>query len=253
MRNFAVEVRWDGQAVGGVSVVTPLRSSTDVITVRDGGTGASFHVPGRADTDSITVSRGVSDDLAFDLWARGPVLRKTVELTLVDTSDGLTVTYRLPDCWVAGYTVAPDIDTGTVVESLTLSTGRWQRVTPLVAELAERLAGERAAPVRRIDVAALLSRFQTETTAKLEAELARAQESGAVLLLDEADALFTRRTTVQDAHDRYANVDVDALLERLSAYPGPILVEAPGHGGQGGHGAGGTNGTDDTDPTRPPS
>ncbi|MEO5743889.1 MAG: phage tail protein [Terracoccus sp.] len=246
MRNFSVEVRWDGQAIGGVSVVTPLGSSTDVITIYDGGTGATFHAPGRADTDSVTVSRGVSDDLAFDLWARGPVLRKDVELTLVDTSDGLTVTYRLPGCWVAGYTVASDIDTGTVVESLTLSTGRWQRVTPPVAELAERLARERAAPVRRIDVAALLSKFQSETTARLEAELVQAEDSGAVLLLDEADALFTRRTTVQDSHDRYANIDVDALLERLSVYPGPILVESPGHDGHS------TNGTDDSDPTRPP-
>lgn len=240
MRNFSIEVRWDGQSISGISTVTPLRSTTDVITIRDGVTGATFHAPGRADTETVTLSRGVSDDLAFDLWARGPVLRKEVELTLVDTSDGLTVTYRLPDCWVAGYTVAPDLETGTVIESLTLSTGPWQRVTPPVAELAERLAGERAVSVRRLDVAALLSTFQRETTAKLDAQLSEAEESGAVLLLDEADALFSHRSQVHDSHDRYSNPQIDFLLQRLSAYRGQIVVEQP------------TGGSEPADPTRPP-
>lgn len=244
MRNFSVEVRWDGQSISGTSTVTPLRSTTDIITVHEGGTGATFHAPGRADTDTVTISRGVSDDLTFDLWARGPALRKEVELTLVDTSDSLTVTYRLPDCWVAGYTVAPDLETGTVIESLTLSTGRWQRVTPPVAELAERLAGERAVSVRRIDVAALLSTFRRETKAKLDAQLAEAEESGAVLLLDEADALFARRTEVRDAHDRYANTEVDSLLQRLSAYRGQVVVEPPERRSDRGDGS---------DPTWPPT
>lgn len=240
MRNFSFEARWDDQAVSGVSSMTALRAMTDVITLHDGGTGATFHVPGRADTGTMTLSRGVSDDLAFDLWARGPSLRKEVELTLVDTADGLTVTYRLPDCWVCGYTVAPELESGTVVESLSLSTGPWRRVVPPVGELAERLAGERAVSVRRIDVAALLTQFKSEMSATLDAVFAEAEQAGDVLLLDEADALFTRRTTVHDSHDRYADTEVDVLLQRLCAYRGQVVVEPPLR--QGGS----------SDPRRPP-
>lgn len=247
MRNFSGAVSWDGQTISGVSTITALRATTDVITLHDGGTGATFHAPGRSDTDSVTVTRGVSEDLTFDLWARGPALRKVVELALVDTSDGLTVTYRLPDCWVAAYTVAPDLETGIVVESLTLSTGPWQRVTPPVAKLAEQLAGERSVSVRRIDVAALLSTFQRETAANLDAVFAEAEQTGAVLLLDEADALFSKRSDVQDSHDRYANAEVDALLQRLSAYRGQVVIAPPERRSDAnGDGGGG-------DPTRPPT
>ncbi|MEO6881377.1 MAG: phage tail protein [Mycobacteriaceae bacterium] len=227
MRSFAVEVRWDGQVITGVSSVTPLRSTVEVIDVRDGGGGATYHLPGRSDTASLVISRGVSDDLAFELWARGPVLRKEVELRLVDISDGLSVGYRLPGCWVCGYSIAPDLESGTVVESLSLSTGRWYRVSPPAPELADHLAGERAVSVRRIDVAALISQYLSETSASLDAVFAEAEKSGAVLLLDEADALFSRRTEVRDAHDCYANAELDLLLERLSAYRGQVVVEGP--------------------------
>ncbi len=92
MRTYSAEVSWDGAPVSGVTAITPLRSTTEIITIHDGGTGATFHVPGRSDTAAITLSRGVSDDLALDLWARGPLLSKEIELTLVDTSDGVSVT-----------------------------------------------------------------------------------------------------------------------------------------------------------------
>jgi phage tail-like protein len=227
MRNFAVEVRWDGQDVSGVSWVGALQSSVDVVTVHDGGTGATFHVPGRADTGQLTIERGLEDDLAFDVWARGPQLRKEVGLRLVDSSDGLVVSFTLEDCWVCGYTVSPDLDTGSVVESLTLSVGRWRRDTPPAPDLAERLARERGSAVRRLDVGALVSEHLAETEAALEAVLAQADREGAVLLLDEADALFGRRTEVGDAHDRYAAAGIEALLERLSRYGGPVLVDPP--------------------------
>lgn len=240
MRNFSAEIRWDGQSISGLSAVTPLRGTTDVIAFHEGGGAVARHAPGRSDTDTITLSRGVSDDLAFDLWARGPVLRKTVELSLVDTSDGLTVTYRIPDCWVCGYSVAPDLDTGEVVESLSLSTGQWHRVSPPAPDLAEHLAGERGVTVHRIDVGTLLGQVREGTIAAIDAELADAEQSGAVLLLDEADALFTKRSEVQDSHDRYANIDVTFLLQRLSAYRGQVVVAPP------------SRRVDSNDPTRPP-
>ncbi|MEO7446891.1 MAG: phage tail protein [Humibacillus sp.] len=230
MRTYSIAVTWDGAPVSGVTALTPLRSTTEIITVHDGGTGATFHVPGRSDTAVITVSRGVTDDLAFDLWTRGPLLRRDIEISLVDASDGLTVTYRVTGCWVTDYTVAPDLESGAAVESLSLSTGRWQRVTPPVAELADHLAREGSRPARHIDVAEHLSTFASEASARLDALLAEAEGAGAVLLLDEADALFARRTEVRDAHDRYADATVDSLLQRLSAYKGQVLVEPPEHG-----------------------
>ncbi len=240
MRNFSAEIRWDGQSISGLSAVTPLRSTTDVITFHEGGGATARHAPGRSDTDSITFSRGASDDLAFDLWARGPVLRKEVQLTLVDTSEGLTVTYRVSDCWVCGYSVAPDLDTGEVIESLSLSTGQWHRVSPPAPELAERLAGERGVPVHRIDVRALLGQMREGATAAVDAELAGAEQSGAFLLLDEADALFAKRSEVQDSRDRYADMEVSLLLQRLSSYRGRVVVETP------------QQRADSSDPTRSP-
>ncbi|MCU1538935.1 MAG: ATP-binding protein [Humibacillus sp.] len=227
MRSYAVQVSWGGEPITGITTMTPLRTTTDVVTFHEGGSNVSLHVPGRSDTDTVTFSREVTADLAFDLWARAPLLRKAIELGLVDTTDGFTMTYRLPGCWVCGYVVAPDLETGGVAESLSVSTGPWQRITPPVAELAEHLAGERRRPMRRVSVAELLSRLQGEASARLDELLTEAEKAGAVLLLDEADALFSRRTGVRDAHDRYADASVDAVLDRLASYRGTVVVEPP--------------------------
>lgn len=227
MRNFGVQVRWDGVVVDGVTSVTPLRASVEVVTLREGGTNAVLSVPGRSDVQGIVVERGVTEDLAFDLWASGPLLRKDVELVLHDPPDQLGITYRLSRCWVSGYAVSPDLATGVVLESLSLSTDGWRRLTPPAPELADGLARQRGSLVQRVSLGALMTGDRELTERNLTAVLDEAQRSGAVLLFDEADALFSKRSEVRDAHDRFARTEADGIREVLAQYQGQVVVVPP--------------------------
>lgn len=76
----------------------------------------------------------------------------------------------------------------------------------------------------RISLAAVVSKYIGETAKNLERVLSRAEAMDAVLLFDEADALFSRRTEVRDAHDRYANTDTNHLLQAIEAYAGVAVL-----------------------------
>lgn len=170
----------------------------------------------------------MSDDLTFDLWARGPQLHKEVDLTLEAAAGGPTVVYRMHQCWVSEYVVGPDLDTGVVVESIDLSMDAWERVTPPVPMLAAEIAAQLGRDVVRLNAGRLVGATVDETERLVDEIIRDAEASGAVLLIDEADALFSRRTEVTDAHDRYAESPLDAAMSRLSTYPGPVLVVPPG-------------------------
>ncbi|MEO7847793.1 MAG: AAA family ATPase [Arachnia sp.] len=223
------EVSWDARVVSGLALVGALRDTVAVVTFR-GSAGPPVTMPGIAQTGTATFQRDLCDDLALDLWAKGPLLRKDVSLSLIDTSTRLTISYLLSGCWVCGYDVSVDPVTGAVVEAITLSVARWDRVTPPAHLLAEKLAVERSAQVRRIDIGALTQKYMDQSPAVLDQILSEASRKGDVLLLDEADALFAKRSTVQDSHDRYSPTRQDELLNRLSAHRGPIVV-VPESGG----------------------
>ena len=89
---------------------------------------------------------------------------------------------------------------------------------------ATTLAGELGTTVVRLDLAAVVSKYVGETERHLDAVFRDAERTGAVLLIDEADALFGKRTGVKDSHDRYANLDTSALLARIEAYDGLALL-----------------------------
>ena len=92
------------------------------------------------------------------------------------------------------------------------------------ANAADALAAELDTTVTRVDLAATVSKYIGETEKHLDTVFAEAERAGAVLLLDEADALFGDRTGVKDSHDRYANLDVGSLLARVEAYNGLLLL-----------------------------
>jgi SpoVK/Ycf46/Vps4 family AAA+-type ATPase len=91
---------------------------------------------------------------------------------------------------------------------------------------AHALAAKASRDLVRVDLGRIVSKYIGETEKNLDANLSRAEQTGSLLLFDEADALFGRRTDVQDAHDRYANVDVDALMRRLQAHQGVVILES---------------------------
>lgn len=223
MRSFRIEVRWDDAVISGLALVGPLRDTVDVVTFREDA-GGTRTFPGHSNTDVARFERELADDLALDLWARGPVLRKDVGLTFTDPSGGLSVEYLLRNCWVCGYGVVPDPGTGAVVETLNLSVGRWERVIDPAPLRAAHLAAERSVEVRHVNIGALMSKYLDQTSAVLDRILAEATRKGDILMLDEADALFTKRSSVQDSHDRYAPDRVDEVLQSLSAHRGPIVV-----------------------------
>ena len=92
------------------------------------------------------------------------------------------------------------------------------------ARAAETLAAELGTTVSRVDLGAVVSQYIGEAEKHLDAVFAEAERAGAVLLLDEADALFGKRARVKDSQDRYANMDTGALLARVEEYNGIVLL-----------------------------
>lgn len=78
--------------------------------------------------------------------------------------------------------------------------------------------------LHRVDTLRVVSKYIGETEKNLERVFDAAEESGAVLLFDEADALFGKRSDVRDSHDRYANIEVSYLLQRVQSYRGPVIL-----------------------------
>ena len=89
---------------------------------------------------------------------------------------------------------------------------------------AEALARELRLDLYRIDLSAVVSKFIGETEKNLKQVFDGAEEGGALLLFDEADALFGKRSEVRDSHDRYANIEVGYLLQRIEAYQGLAVL-----------------------------
>src|SRR5262249_29024919 len=76
----------------------------------------------------------------------------------------------------------------------------------------------------RVDLSRVVSKWIGETEKHLSRLFDEAQASGAVLFFDEADALFGKRSEVKEAHDRYANVEIGYLLQRMEEYEGVTLL-----------------------------
>jgi hypothetical protein len=89
---------------------------------------------------------------------------------------------------------------------------------------AEVLANDLRLDLYRIDLSQVVSKYIGETEKNLRRIFEAAEASGALLLFDEADALFGRRSEVKDSHDRYANVEVSYLLQRMEAYRGLAIL-----------------------------
>ena len=89
---------------------------------------------------------------------------------------------------------------------------------------AEVLARELRLDLYRIDLSAVVSKYIGETEKNLRRVFDAAEAGGAILLFDEADALFGKRSDVKDSHDRYANIEISYLLGRMEAYRGLAIL-----------------------------
>lgn len=89
---------------------------------------------------------------------------------------------------------------------------------------AESIANDIGLDLLVVDLSAIMNRYIGETEKNLRRVFDSAERSGAVLLFDEADALFGRRTEVKDSDDRYATLGIGSLLSRIEAYPGLAIL-----------------------------
>jgi hypothetical protein len=89
---------------------------------------------------------------------------------------------------------------------------------------AEAVANALSLALFRVDLSAVVSKYIGETSKNLRRVFDQAESGGAVLLFDEADAVFGRRSEIKDSHDRYANIDVDYLLTRMEAFDGVTIL-----------------------------
>jgi SpoVK/Ycf46/Vps4 family AAA+-type ATPase len=96
------------------------------------------------------------------------------------------------------------------------------------AAAAAAMAKQLRRGLNRVDLAAVMNKDIGETERNLDRAFADAKATGALLVFDEADALFGKRTNVKDAHDRFSDLEVEYLLRRIAAYEGlVVLVSEP--------------------------
>ncbi len=122
-KNFKFRVLWDGRPVLGVSKMSALKRSTEVVKHRSGGDNSFDHKsPGRTSYEAVTLERGITHDLDFERWANlvhtyqgdpGMDLvnyRKDLTLEVMNEKGQVAIRYFLYRCWVSEFTAMPDFD-----------------------------------------------------------------------------------------------------------------------------------------------
>ena len=155
-KNFKFQVFFEGSTtpVAGISKVSSLKRTTEVVKHRDGGDPSSSRKsPGRTEYEAITLERGVTHDKEFEQWANkvwnfGAGLgsevslqdfRKNIIIKVYNEAGQLAMTYKVFRCWVSEFQALPDLDANAnavAIQHLKLENEGWERDTE-VAEPAE--------------------------------------------------------------------------------------------------------------------
>ncbi len=144
-KNFKFRVKWDGKYVAGISKVSGLKRSAEVVEHREGGDpSTSRKSPGRVKFEAITLERGVTHDQDFEQWANkvwnfGSGLgaevslkdfRKDLIIELYNEAGQLVLAYKVYRAWVSEYQALPDLDANAnavAIQSLKLENEGWER------------------------------------------------------------------------------------------------------------------------------
>ena len=143
-KNFKFRVKWDGRYVAGVSKVSALKRTTEVIEHREGADPSSVRrSPGQTKFEAITLERGVSHDTEFARWAskvwnQGAGLgmqvslqdfRKDVTIEFFNEAGQLVLAYNVYRCWVSEYQALPELDASAnavAIQTLKLEHEGWE-------------------------------------------------------------------------------------------------------------------------------
>ena len=122
-KNFKFLVKWDGRTVLGISKVSSLKRTTEVVKHRSGGDNSFDHKsPGRTSYEAVTMERGITHDIEFEKWANlvhtyqgdpGMDLlnyKKDLTLEVLNERGQVAIRYFLYRCWVSEFTAMPDLD-----------------------------------------------------------------------------------------------------------------------------------------------
>jgi phage tail-like protein len=144
-KNFKFRVRWDGRYVAGVSKVSALKRSTELVEHREGGNPSTAHKsPGRTKYEAVTLERGVTHDTEFEKWANkvwnfGSGLgsetslkdfRKDIAIEVYNEAGQKVLAYNVFRCWVSEYQALPDLDANAnavAIQTLKLENEGWER------------------------------------------------------------------------------------------------------------------------------
>jgi phage tail-like protein len=157
-KNFKFRVKWDGRYVAGISKVSALKRTTEVVKHREGGDpSTSRKSPGRTEFEAITLERGVTHDPEFEAWTTkvwhvGAGLgaevslkdfRKDVIIDFFNEAGQLAISYKVFRCWVSEYQGLPDLDANAnavAIQHIKLENEGWERDTS-VTEPTEQSLG----------------------------------------------------------------------------------------------------------------
>jgi phage tail-like protein len=147
-KNFKFRVKWDGRYVAGVSKVSALKRTTEVVKHREGGDPSSSRKsPGRTEYEPITIERGVTHDVEFEQWANkiwqvgtsgagsGAEIslsdfRKDLIIEAYNESGQVVLAYKVYRCWVSEYQALPDLDANAnavAIQHIKLENEGWER------------------------------------------------------------------------------------------------------------------------------
>jgi len=152
-KNFKFRVKWDGRYVAGVSKISALKRTTEVIEHREGGDPSTvYKAPGSSKYEPITLERGVTLDVDFERWAnkvwdypnaQAAADQRTQEVSLKDFRKDIiidvfneagqkAISYNVYRCWVSEFQALPELDANAnavAIQSIKLENEGWQRDT----------------------------------------------------------------------------------------------------------------------------
>jgi phage tail-like protein len=157
-KNFKFRVKWDGRYVAGISKVSSLKRTTEVVKHRDGADpSTSRKSPGRTEFDAVTLERGVTHDPEFEAWASkvwrvGAGLgaevslkdfRKDIIVDFFNEAGQLAISYKVYRCWVSEYQALPDLDANAnavAIQHIKLENEGWERDTSVTEPTEQSLS-----------------------------------------------------------------------------------------------------------------
>ncbi len=156
-KNFKFRVKWDGKYVAGVSKVSALKRTTEVVEHREGGDpSTSRKSPGRTKYEAITLDRGVTHDTTFEDWANKvwnfgagagaevslQDFRKDIIIDVFNEAGQKAISYKVYRCWVSEYQALPDMDSNAnavAIQHIKLENEGWERDTSVTEPAEPRL------------------------------------------------------------------------------------------------------------------